>query len=63
MKSLQTMVMWFRITNDAKAWEERGETTTQRISKQCIGGAMEKRDQQEWVTNGRSARVALRRES
>jgi hypothetical protein len=40
--------MLCRTTNDAKEWEERGETTTQTIFRQHIGGAMEKKDQAEW---------------
>jgi hypothetical protein len=40
------MEILFRITNDAKEWEEHGETTIQTISKQSIGGAMMKKDQQ-----------------
>jgi hypothetical protein len=47
-KNLRTMVMLFRTTKDAKEWEELGETTIQITFKQCIGGAMTKRDQREW---------------
>ena len=48
--------MSFQITKDAKGWEEPGETTIQIISKQCIGGAMKKKDQRDGTTDGRSAR-------
>ena len=37
-----------------KEWEEHGETTTPTISKQHTGGVMGKRDQPEWMTDGRS---------
>ena len=38
------MAILSQTTNGAKAWEEHGETTTQTISKQCIGGAIQRRD-------------------
>jgi hypothetical protein len=46
--------------NDAKEWEERGETTIptiQTISKQHIVGAMVKKDQAGWKTDGPSPRA------
>ena len=45
----------FQITEIPKEWEERGETIIQTISKQHIGGAMEKKDPPEWMTDGESA--------
>ena len=37
-----------------KGWEERGEMIIRTISKQCTGGATEKKDRSEWMTNGES---------
>jgi hypothetical protein len=44
--------------NDAKEWKERGETTIQTISKQPISGAMKKKDQPEWMTDGQTLEMA-----
>ena len=38
-----------------RGWEEPGETTTQIISEQHTGGAIQKKGQREWMTEGRSA--------
>jgi hypothetical protein len=48
MKSSLTTLTLFPITNDAKGWEQLGETATRTIFKQHIGGATEKKDQREW---------------
>jgi hypothetical protein len=40
-------------TGIQKEWEERGETTIQTIFKQHTGGATEKKDQPEKMTDGR----------
>ena len=45
---------------DPKGMEEPGETITRRISKQHTGGAMEKKDRSEWMTDGRSADRSLK---
>jgi len=46
--------MSFQTTGIPKEWEERGEMTTQTISKQHTGGVTEKKDQPESMTNGPS---------
>lgn len=51
--------MLFRITNDAKGWEEHGEMTTQTISKPHTGGAMEKKSLPGLKTDGPSAGRSL----
>jgi hypothetical protein len=43
-------------TNIRREWEERGETIIRTIFKQRTGGVTEKRDQPEWMTDGRSSR-------
>jgi hypothetical protein len=44
---LQTITTSFRTTSIPKEWEERGETIILTISRPCIGGAMERKDQAE----------------
>jgi hypothetical protein len=46
--SLTTLTLFPITTNDAKGWEQLGETTTRTIFNQHIGGATEKKDQREW---------------
>ena len=55
LKSSLTTTMWCRTIKTRKEWAEPGETTTQTTCRQRIGGAIQKRDQPEWKTNGRSA--------
>jgi hypothetical protein len=54
-KSSQTTAISCQTTGIPKRWEERGETTTQTISEQRIGGATGKRDQPESTIDGPSA--------
>ena len=48
--------MWYQITENQKAWEERGETITQTTFRRHIPGAMKIKDQQEWMIEGPAAR-------
>lgn len=40
--------MSYQTIRSRRGWEEPGETIIQTISKQYIGGAMKKKDRQEW---------------
>ena len=51
--------MWCPTTNDAKEWEELGETTIPTISKQHIGGAMERKGQPGLPADGRTVALGL----
>ena len=44
-----------RTTGIPKEWVERGGTITLTISRQYIGGATKKKDQQGWTADGRSS--------
>jgi len=48
MMHSRTTTILFRTTRIRKEWAERGETITQTISRQYIGGAMKRKDQSEW---------------
>jgi hypothetical protein len=54
MKNSPNTAISFPITGIPKGWEERGEMTIQTIFKQHTGGATEKKDQPEWMTDGPS---------
>ena len=53
--------MSFQIIEIRKVWAERGEMTTQTISRQRISGAMKKKDRPEWMIEPCSAHFAERR--
>jgi hypothetical protein len=55
LEEFTTTTMSCRITKTPREWEELGETTIRTTSKQHTGGATKKRDQPEWMTDGRSA--------
>ncbi len=50
-KNSRTTTTSCQTTGIPKEWEEHGETIIQTIFKQHTGGAMEKRDQPEWMTD------------
>lgn len=54
-KNSPTTTTLCRITRIPKGWEGLGETTIQTTFEQRIGGAIQRRDQPEWMTDGRSA--------
>ena len=54
-KSSPTITISYRITRTRKEWAVRGEMTIQTISKQHTGGVTKKKDQPEWMANGRSS--------
>jgi hypothetical protein len=60
-KSSPTTAMLSQITKIQEAWEEPGEMTIRTISEQLIGGATEKKDQPEWMTDGRPISRTLSR--
>src|SRR5947199_228532 len=55
LKSSPTITISYRITRTRKEWAVRGEMTIQTISKQHTGGVTKKKDQPEWMANGRSS--------
>ena len=60
MKSSATITTLFQTTEIPKAWEERSETTIRTISRQHTGGVTEKKDQPEWMNDGRSDAFATK---
>jgi hypothetical protein len=53
-KSSPTTTTSFQTTGIRKEWNERGETIIRTIFKRRTGGVTEKKDQPEWMTDGRS---------
>jgi hypothetical protein len=52
-KNSRTTTTLSRTTRIQKEWEDPGETITRTISRQHTGGATKKKDQPEWMTDGR----------
>ena len=50
-----TVLTSYPTTETPKEWEARGGMTTRKTSKPYIGGATQKKDRADWVTDDRSA--------